>query len=84
MRRYEVSTVHIPGIVFEKLTHLCTYLSLAYAEMYLAIAKIFRQFEMELFETARENVTWAHDFFTPVPKLDSKGVRVQIIGREQQ
>jgi len=46
--------------------------------MYLTIAKIFRQFDMELFETTLENVTWAHDFFAPVPKLGGKGVRIQI------
>jgi len=35
---------------------------------------------MELFETTIEDVQMAHDFFVPIPKLDSKGVRAIITG----
>ena len=53
--------------------------SLAYAELYLTIAKVFRQFELELFETSINDIKMAHDFFSPVPRLDSKGVRVRVV-----
>lgn len=54
--------------------------SLAYAELYLTAATIFRRFEMELFETTSADVQMAHDFFVGVPSLDSKGVRGVITG----
>ncbi len=52
--------------------------SLAYAEIYLGLAILFRRFELELYETDRSDVDLKHDFFVPVPKLDSKGVRVLV------
>jgi hypothetical protein len=51
---------------------------LAHAEVYLALATVFRRFEFELFETDVSDVELAHDFFLPSPKLDSKGVRVKV------
>jgi len=54
--------------------------SLAYAELYLSIAKIFRRFDLGLFETTVEDIAMAHDFFTPVARLDSKGVRIHVVG----
>ena len=53
---------------------------LAYAELYLTIATIFRRFEVVLFKTTVDSVVMVHDFFTPVPRLDSKGIRVNVIG----
>jgi hypothetical protein len=58
--------------------------SLAYAELYLTVAGIFRQYELELFETSVEDIKMAHDFFSPVPRLDSKGVRVRVIGEVKE
>jgi hypothetical protein len=51
--------------------------------LYLTLAYVFRRFEMELFETTREDVVIEHDFFVAQPKLDSKGVRAKIIGMEK-
>lgn len=34
--------------------------------------------ELELFETDETDVTPAHDFMLPLPRLDSKGVRIVI------
>jgi hypothetical protein len=51
-------------------------LSLAYAELYLTLAAMFRYFEFELYETDESDVELAHDFFLPFPRLDSKGIRV--------
>ncbi|KUJ20796.1 cytochrome P450 [Mollisia scopiformis] len=56
----------------------CLGMNLAYAEMYLTLATLVRRFDMELFETAVEDVTMVHDFFVAVPKLDSKGVRIKV------
>lgn len=58
-------------------------ISLAYAELYITIATIFRRFELRLFETNEEDVEMAHDFFIPVPRLGSKGVRVVVEGEVQ-
>ena len=46
------------------------------------LATIFRKFELELYETDITDVELAHDFFLPSPKLDSKGVRIKVVGVE--
>ena len=56
--------------------------SLAYMEMFLAIGTLFRRFELELCETDISDVKLAHDFFLPSPKLDTKGIRVKVIGAD--
>lgn len=58
---------------------LLTASSLAYLELYVALAHLFRRFELELYETDASDVELAHDFFLPSPKLDSKGVRVKVV-----
>jgi hypothetical protein len=55
---------------------------MAYAELNLVLATIFRHFELELYQTDGSDVKLAHDFFLPAPKLDSKGVRVKVIAVE--
>ena len=52
--------------------------SLAYAELYLTLAKIIPRFEMELFETDVSDIKPERDFFVPVPRLDSKGIRAKV------
>jgi len=52
--------------------------SLAYAEMYLALATVFSRFDFELHETDVTDVQLAHDFYLPAPKLGSKGVRARV------
>jgi cytochrome P450 len=63
---------------FAKGTRACLGINLAYAELYLPLAAMFRQFDMELYETTREDVDVVHDFFDGFPRLDSKGVRVLV------
>ena len=65
-------------VPFSKGTRACLGMNLALAEIYLTLAAVFREFDMELYETTREDVDTAHDFFAAVPKLDSKGVRVLV------
>jgi cytochrome P450 len=52
--------------------------SLAWAELYLALAVIFRRFTFELYETDVSDFDIKYDFFIPTPKLDSKGLRVKV------
>lgn len=54
--------------------------SLAYAELYLVLAVLFRPggAQFELFETDESDVVQVHDFLLPLPRLDSKGMRVTI------
>lgn len=50
--------------------------SLAWTELYLTLGMMFRSYKYELFEADVTDVEMGHDFFIPVTKLDSKGVRV--------
>lgn len=54
--------------------------SLAYAELYLVLAVLFRPGgpRFELFETDERDVVQVHDFLLPLPRLDSKGMRVTV------
>jgi hypothetical protein len=51
------------------------------AEMHLLLATVFRPGgpRLELFETDESNVKPIHDFLLPLPRLDTKGVRVKMI-----
>lgn len=57
----------------------CLLISLAYMELYIALATVFRCFSLELYETDASDVDLAHDFFLPSAKLDSKGIRVRVL-----
>lgn len=48
-------------------------------EIYITLANVFRRFELKLYETDVSDVEMAHDFFVPMPRMDSKGVRVQVV-----
>jgi cytochrome P450 len=65
-------------VPFSKGTRACLGINLAYAELYLTLAAVFRQFDLELYETTREDIEVVHDFFNPSARLDSKGVRVLV------
>jgi cytochrome P450 len=56
--------------------------SLAYMELYVALATFFRRFRAELYETDISDIELKHDFFLPSPRLDSKGVRIKVVGVE--
>lgn len=49
-------------------------------EAYITLAQIFRKFNLKLYETDRSDVEVAHDFWIPLAKLDSKGLRLQVVG----
>jgi hypothetical protein len=67
---------------------------LAYAEMYILIAAIFRRFGscevcfesdervLELFDTREEDVEVVGELFLPVLRKGSEGIRFKVLGRE--
>lgn len=63
---------------FSKGTRGCLGQHLASAEIHLTLAAIFsgKRFELELYQTTREDVDVEHDFFNPQPKRGAVGVRV--------
>jgi cytochrome P450 len=61
---------------FGRGTRSCLGKELANVEIHFALAAIMRRLDFELFETDTSDVEFKHDFFSPMPKLDSKGVRV--------
>ncbi|MCJ1388110.1 hypothetical protein MMC18_000955 [Xylographa bjoerkii] len=63
---------------FSKGPRACAGIELAYAELFLTVAMVFRRFDMELFETTFEDIEVAHDFFIASMKSDSKGLRIMI------
>jgi cytochrome P450 len=71
-------------VSFGRGTRQCLGMNLANAELFLTTARLFRRFEMELYETTVSDIDMAHDFFSPVPRLDSKGVRVRVLGEVKE
>ncbi|KAF3804593.1 Trichodiene oxygenase [Colletotrichum gloeosporioides] len=59
----------------------CIGMNLAWAEMYIALAKLFRRFDLELYGVVRErDIDHHRDCFLGEPTDDTKGVRVKILG----
>ncbi|KAK4505824.1 hypothetical protein PRZ48_003789 [Zasmidium cellare] len=69
-------------VAFGKGPRSCLGINLAWMELFVMLGRVFRLFELELYETDETDVALAHDFFLPSPKLDSKGVRVRVVGVE--
>ena len=63
---------------FGKGSRACLGMNLAYAEIALAIASLFRRFEFTLIDTDRSDVATYRDEIGPVPKPETKGVRVVV------
>lgn len=61
---------------FSRGTRMCLGMELAKVEIYFGLAAVIRRFDFELFETDESDVRSVHDFFAPLAKLDSKGVRM--------
>jgi hypothetical protein len=55
---------------------------IAYTELYLTLAMIFRRFDLRLYETFRgRDVNIQRDCFIGQPDPESRGIRVQIVDR---
>ncbi|KAM7195360.1 putative cytochrome p450 protein [Naviculisporaceae sp. PSN 640] len=70
--------LHAYMTAFGKGTRMCIGINLAYAEIYIGIATLFRRHEFELFETDRSDVAFVRDLFSAHPAPSSKGVRVLV------
>ena len=64
---------------FSRGTRQCLGLNLAQAELYKAMAMLFRRLKFELYQTDITDVEIKHDFFLPNPRLDTKGIRVRVV-----
>ena len=53
-------------------------MNLAYAEMYITIAVLFRRYALELYETGKADVEVAHEYHIPQIRKDSNGIRVLV------
>ncbi|KAF2462397.1 cytochrome P450 [Lineolata rhizophorae] len=65
-------------VSFSKGPRQCLGINLAYAELYLTIAALFRRFDMELCDTTEDDVELAADWFVPKFKRDLKEVKAYI------
>lgn len=64
------------NVPFSRGTRQCAGMNLAYAEMYLALSVMFRRFELELWNTDESSVKMQGDYFLPLLKPGTEGVRV--------
>ncbi|MCJ1403812.1 hypothetical protein MMC11_007035 [Xylographa trunciseda] len=55
-------------VTFSRGSRSCLAMHMAYAEMFLTLATVFRRFNIELHNTTRLNVDPKFDFFFPVPE----------------
>jgi len=77
-------------VAFSKGSRQCVGINLAYAEIYLALARLFRIYGsedvhgkddvgyLELFETTLKDIEIVADLFVPNPVPESKGVRIRV------
>ncbi|CAG8906912.1 unnamed protein product [Penicillium nalgiovense] len=65
-------------VAFSKGSRQCIGIPLAKAGILLAVATIFRDFEMELYKTTIDDVRIVRDMFNGYPRKGSQGVRVVI------
>lgn len=66
-------------VSFGRGTRACLGVNLAWTEMYLTLAMLFRRYRFELLEPDVGDVTLGHDFFIPVPRIGGKGVRAFVV-----
>ncbi|EGX94785.1 cytochrome P450, putative [Cordyceps militaris CM01] len=65
---------------FSRGSRQCIGIQLAYAELFLCLALLFRRLgdRMELFETTRKDVEIYYDRFVPTPRYGTKGIRILV------
>nr|POE87791.1 palmitoyltransferase akr1 [Quercus suber] len=71
-------------VTFSKGTRSCVGINLAYAEMYLGIAAVVRNFDFEFFDfDQKRDLDVVRDCFIGLPSKESRGVRVKKICRRR-
>ncbi|KAI0434028.1 putative cytochrome P450 [Xylaria sp. FL1042] len=65
-------------VSFIRGSRVCLGMHLAMMDMYVALAMLFRRHKLELFETDRSDVDFIVDLVRPMPKWDTKGVRIVV------
>lgn len=65
-------------VAFGRGPRMCLGMNLANAELYIALATFFRRMDVTLYETERDAVDMAADYFLPSVKAGTKGVRVLV------
>ena len=65
---------------FTRGSRACLGINLAWAEMYLILASVFRRFEFDISDIVREcDIDIARDVILGVPSYDSKGAMVRVL-----
>lgn len=72
---HQLSNYLVP---FGRGSRVCLGMPLAYMELYVALATLFRRHELQLFETERADADFVLDIVMPMPRWGSKGVRVLV------
>ena len=71
-------------VPFSRGTRSCPGINLAWAELYLILANVFRRFEFDVSEVTRErDVDVAKDLIMGVSSSDSKGIIVKILAKQE-
>jgi len=65
-------------VPFGRGSRSCIGRELAMMNLYLTTAAFFHHFDATLFETGPKDMEMEHDFFSPFPSADSKGLRVML------
>ncbi|KAL3424016.1 cytochrome P450 [Phlyctema vagabunda] len=65
-------------VAFSRGPRMCLGMNFANAELFIGLATLFRRVDLELFETGHDAVDMAADYFVPIPRVDTKGVRVVV------
>ncbi|KAI1178015.1 cytochrome P450 [Nemania sp. FL0916] len=63
-------------VSFIRGSRVCLGMHLAMMDMYVALAMLFRRHDLELYQTDRSDVDFIVDLVRPMPKWETKGVRV--------
>ena len=71
-------------IAFSRGTRQCAGMNLANAELHLFLSTFFRRYDMQLYETDVDSVKLWADFFLPMMKPGTKGVRVLVKKSEKK
>ncbi|KAI9376045.1 cytochrome P450 [Aspergillus egyptiacus] len=65
-------------VSFSKGSRQCIGINLAFAELYMTVATLFRRYNMKLYDTTEDDVRLHSDMILPHAKKGSKGIRVTL------